>query len=188
MNNHDLPEAKVRLCQRRPRLTLRSRSAKVWRPVPAARLATTTVTRARVPDHGRNPVVVDRTFRELKPGVCQTSGNSNAKQQNIVVHALWSTRCNLRGSDYEPTCYKDGCIQGGHSLDWETETRYHTEWPVVNYENHSWLEYPQANVRWTAWDGCVRQTLLSPATKIQFQQTVNPVNAFMVPGVTLPAQ
>jgi len=33
-----------------------------------------------------------------------------------------------------------------------------------------------------------RQTLLSPATKIQFQQTVNPVHAFVVPGVVLPAQ
>ncbi len=28
----------------------------------------------------------------------------------------------------------------------------------------------------------------SLTAKIQFQQTVNPVNAFMVPGVTLPAQ
>lgn len=33
-----------------------------------------------------------------------------------------------------------------------------------------------------------RQPLFSLATKIQFQQTVNPVNTFMVPGITLPAQ
>ena len=33
-----------------------------------------------------------------------------------------------------------------------------------------------------------RQPLFSLATKIQFQQAVNPVNTFMVPGITLPAQ
>lgn len=33
-----------------------------------------------------------------------------------------------------------------------------------------------------------RQTLLPLAAKIQFQQAINPVNAFMIPGVTLPAQ
>lgn len=33
-----------------------------------------------------------------------------------------------------------------------------------------------------------RQKLLSLTAKIQFQQAVNPVNAFMVPDIALPAQ
>jgi len=33
-----------------------------------------------------------------------------------------------------------------------------------------------------------RQTLLSLTAKIQFQQVVNPVNAFMIPPAALPAQ
>jgi hypothetical protein len=32
------------------------------------------------------------------------------------------------------------------------------------------------------------QPLFSLTTKIQFQQAVNPVSAFMVPGIALPAQ
>ncbi|MNJ73191.1 hypothetical protein D3C77_699530 [compost metagenome] len=33
-----------------------------------------------------------------------------------------------------------------------------------------------------------RQPLFSLTTKIQFQEAVNPVNAFVVPGIALPAQ
>jgi len=48
--------------------------------------------------------------------------------------------------------------------------------PVKCLRRHQW--------RWVTY----RQTLLSLAAKIQFQQAINPVIAFMILGVTLPAQ